>query len=587
MYANQINLQVTDKGAGVNMQAGELIAIDQIFLSADGDVAIAGGRIESSQADIIINANKLSINADENDTTSQWLAKQDIVISTQADTSLNKVSFASENNISISQTKSELEANSHVLHIKNSQLEAKGNLNITADKLIISNQSALIAEIKLQLQGIDLELTDSALVVQTDSVNSNYGDLLISAENSFSITGGSITAANNLDLQASYIEIKNARVAALHNLTLNGVGSLAADIVKAGQITIEDSYVIAAAGDLKLFANTVEIKGTYELDINNLEIRDANGNAKSKSQLWAGNNIEIQSSTFTNTNGLLWAANDLQIDLDGQGTRAERISNQQGTLVAANGDVTLAADLVENTGQKPTFIVDGINETWTDLAGVSATDVIGDTYKLIDTQYLTNGKVHSTNNAAYLDLLISLMEGTLLTTAAKNLLKDSVIDGDKVKSELRNSWNLLKTKATAQSIADLDTYLKGLLATTIEKEIAGVTQEITVSLASGLNPLILDDYLALWEAVINGGTIPTNSLSLIKAESKTDEQLISSVNTKFVNMRASTNVPYEIKYFLKADKLNLDGFLGRIIAGNDINIDSDRFKKYPRKPSRW
>ncbi len=578
MYANQINLQVIDKGAGVNMQAGELIAIDQIFLSADGEVAIAGGRIESSQADIIINANKLSINADENDTTSQWLAKQDIVISTQADTSLNKVSFASEKNISISQTKSELAANSHVLHIKNSQLEAKGNLNITADKLIISNQSALIAEIKLQLQGIDIELTDSALVVHTDSVNSNYGDLLISAEKSFSMTGGSITAANNLDLQASYIEIKNARVAALHNLTLNGVGSLAADIVKAGQITIEDSYVIAAAGDLKLFANTVEIKGTYELDINNLEIRDANGNAKSKSQLWAGNNIEIQSSTFTNTNGLLWAANDLQIDLDGQGTRAERISNQQGTLVVANGDVTLAADLVENTGQKPTFIVDGINETWTDLAGVSATDVIGDTYKLIDAQYLTNGKVDSTNNAAYLDLLISLMEGTPLTTAAKNLLKDSVIDGDKVKSELRNSWNLLKTKATAQSIADLDTYLKGLLATTIEKEIAGVTQEITVSLASGLNPLILDDYLALWEAVINGGTIPTNSLSLIKAENKTDEQLISSVNTKFVNMRASTNVPYEIKYFLKADKLNLDGFLGRIIAGNDINIDSDRFK---------
>jgi len=583
MYANSISLRITDKGAGVNMQGGELIAIGQINLNADGDITLAGTRLEAESSSINVTADNVRVKNDDNGNASRWLSKEDITVTSKTLTHISGANIASDKDITMAQ----FSTGQGDILISNSQIEAKRNLALNGQKIDTANKAVLLSGKYLTLRGEDIKLVDSVLSSQLTLADNDSGYVTISANNLFEIAGGSINAAHSLKIKAPNITINNAQLAALQHISLQDINSTPSQSQKSQKIAMTNSKVIAAAGDLKLFSESITIDGDYVTDENGEIIRDIDDNATPITQLWAGNDIAIQVGTFHNSTGLLWAAKDLFIDADGNGGRATSIINNQGSLVAAKGDVTLSADLVENQGLKPTFVKDGYAKNWTDTAGSSPTDVIGDTYKLIDSQFLEGGVIKESYQAAYIDLLYSLATDSNLSDAAKGILKSTVIDGNKVTEALTNSWKLMGANATQQNIASIDSYLKTLLAGKVTKTVTvtdpdtgadtELDQEINVLSGGDINPLLLAQYIDLWEAVIKGETLSSDSLALIDPDNKEADALNADILAKFTAMSASSSVPYDIKYFLTADKLNKDGHLGRIIAGGDININTATF----------
>lgn len=451
-------------------------------------------------------------------------------------------------------------------------------LAITGGDVDIHNQSVLAANDGIAVTGGAVIFTDSRVSSKAGGASVNSGKLTFSATEKLSLNGGEYTADTELQGTAPDITIHNATVAAKLGMILSGEGGSRAD-----KLTVERATLIAAQEQLRLRAK--EIKVTGEL----------NPDGSPDTQLWAGGNIEIQGDDIQLKRSRLWAAQDVQIDRDGNGTRADLIRNTEGSITAYAGNLSLSATQVESVGKKPTFEKDAINETWSRWQeGNDVADVPGNTLKMIRPEFVESDQIVPAYREAYLELMVGLMNGTPLSTEAVALLSDSVLDeSGEVKEAYTDSWQKMNAEAQAAGISDYDAYLKSLLVQSFERVIQAevrdpdgnlvtpeVVETVTIVEADGsINPAYFDQYYGLWQAAISGGAIPGETLAIIQDGNKeSNGQLKLAIAVQLDDVLGATAVGgYEIKYFLRGDKLNDDGILAELIAGGNIDIDADTF----------
>ena len=455
---------------------------------------------------------------------------------------------------------------------------SQGEARITGGAVSITGQSVVVADEGIDISGASLEIDGSSISSKRGGATADSGNLSLHSSAPLTLSATELSADKDISISAPEMTITNLGIAALGSLLLQGIGG-----IKASTITLEDAMLVAAQGTLKLLVHNISLTGQL----------DATGN--SSMQLWAGDDIEIQTDSLSSTRSRIWAANDVRVDRDGQGGRADLIRNSEGTITAFNGNLTLSATKVENLGRKPTFVKDAINKTWSEIApSDDQADVLGDNIKLIKPEFVENGQIKPEHREAYLDLMVGMMNGTPLSDEAKALVIDMGLDlNGEIAPAYTVSWVKMAKKAKELGIDNYDAYLKSLLTQSFENIVQEevrdnngniiqprIVEEIKIVEDDGsINPGYFDQYYALWEAVIAGEAIPASTMDIVQSANKEpDNTFKPSILANMDDVRLATAVGgYEIKYFLRGDKLNDDGVLAQLIAGGNVDIDADTF----------
>ena len=207
-------------------------------------------------------------------------------------------------------------------------LNSAGKIELENGDITFSDDSVLTAYQGITLQGKKIDLRDTYLTSKTNADSSvptriSSGDIDVNSEGKLDLNSVKIAAQKDAKLLANEITIAQSSIGAGNNLTLAKQQSSPAAMQNAASLEITNSKLVAANGNLGLAANTLVINSEFEKDANGQVIRDADGNPSTPStQLWAGSNINLQTQSFINNGGLLWAAQNINIDRDGQGARA-------------------------------------------------------------------------------------------------------------------------------------------------------------------------------------------------------------------------------------------------------------------------
>ena len=426
--------------------------------------------------------------------------------------------------------------------------------SIKADTTTVSGNSILVSGEVIARENIQLNATNEVKVTGITSGK----NVTIAGDNLHIIENAIVSATEDVSLRAETLEIANASVESLQILSISGKENNPANT-----FSLKEAQLVAAQDNLDIKATVISFENSNVL---------------------SGKNINIQANNFTNKEGRVWAANDITIDKDGTGARADSISNIAGDIITYNGNLALSATDITNKGYKPTYIQDGFISKWSTNSDASdVADVLKNTYKLFDASVLdVNGNIKSEYQADYLSFLQSVITGKPYTPKALALLKSTVVDAaGRPKAGLVSIWGQISTKLSSDGVTNFDEHLKSLLKQNIEVTKNGVTTIVEVLQADGtIAPDYIDEYLALWEAAVGNTNIPSASLILLKDKAVSGTNIIKSVKTIWDNMLNSTTTSYEILNTLIADVFNNDGTLGRLIAGNNIDIDAKFVKNH-------
>ncbi|WP_174492312.1 hemagglutinin repeat-containing protein [Acinetobacter sp. Marseille-Q1623] len=346
--AQNINLNATT----LSHQQGQLIQSD-----ANGQLNINVAQNLNNTSGVISGAGNATLNtADLNNQQGviQTLTGKDLKIRSQKlDNQSGKIIAGRDANLQVSE-----------LNNDTGTVYADGKLDIAATQNI-SNQQGLIASQQA------LTLTGQNLNNQKGQIQSEQSDVTLKLAQSINNQSGSIQSAQVLNIQSSYLDNQSGQLISGANSQLN----VAELNNQAGTIYSKKLLDVTASGTVDNSAGTLAAEQNLNLNSQQLlndagQIRSENANTtlnvakdianntgliaaakdlnltaqdvySQKGQLQSGANANLQVNHLDNTEGVVYAAEQLQLNATGQ------LNNSKG-VVAAEQLADLTADSVIN-----------------------------------------------------------------------------------------------------------------------------------------------------------------------------------------------------------------------------------------------
>lgn len=350
--AQNINLNATT----LSHQQGQLIQSD-----ANGQLNINVAQNLNNTSGVISGAGNATLNtADLNNQQGviQTLTGKDLKIRSQKlDNQSGKIIAGRDANLQVSE-----------LNNDTGTVYADGKLDIAATQNI-SNQQGLIASQQA------LTLTGQNLNNQKGKIQSEQSDVTLKLAQSINNQSGSIQSAQVLNIQSSYLDNQSGQLISGANSQLN----VAELNNQAGTIYSKKLLDVTASGTVDNSAGTIAAEQNLNLNAQQLlndagQIRSENANTtlnvakgitnntgliaaakdlnltaqdvySQKGQVQSGANAKVQVNHLDNTEGVVYAAEQLQLNATGQ------LNNSKGVVAAEQLAQIKASSVINDAGQ--------------------------------------------------------------------------------------------------------------------------------------------------------------------------------------------------------------------------------------------
>ena len=560
MYAGRIKLISTDKGAGVNMVGPMAANTAGMTLTADGRLVLGkaqakGQIVARSVSDKVSVASTLFSDTAVvlQGATGVELADNALVASAGDVSLIGQTVTLGANAIAASGTTSDgvqsatgtLSVQATTLNVGNGMLAGGGLLSITAGTVNLARSANT---------GVDSLRSIADIVITADNIDgtnasiSAGNNLSVLSNNALTLTSGTYLAGNNLLIQAASLT-SSANVGALANAT---VQTTSGNLTNTGAIASNGATDVEAALDL---SNTGRI---VSMGIVTLA---ANGNLSNAATglVAANGDVTVAAATLSNA-GIIAAAQDGQPDGLLSVTTSGALANS-GTLASlADADISSGGNVTNSgtigTGGDLTLATNGalsvtatgkiVSQGTSTLTSTGATSV--DLGGLINgAAGLNVGAASLTNNGE-----IGSINGALLAQVAGNISNTGVLYSG--------------TSSTYQ--------LGGTFSNTNADVIA--TTDLTIQGASG------DGSYAT--AIVNtSGTIQSGNDMVLAANTITNQR---TGVTFTVDTVVTTGTPYVEQYTsdttvtrtpttqVDTDVVTFTGVQAQILAGHDLTINA-------------
>lgn len=318
-----------------------------------------------------------------------------------------------------------------------------------------------------------------------------------------------------------------------------------------------------------MYANSIQMIATDDgvgvrNDGNIMSVEDlmmtATGSIENSGTILSEENVKIGANIVENREGLIWAGKSVEID-NGDGGKAERVSNRQGRIQAAGGDVTVRAGLIENVSTAPTFTPKGYSRTWYETASSRINQPVSRFKGMIDPAVLDSaGNIRPEHAAAYAKLMEAMLSGGQPPADALALVKSSALSGGQVSGGTADFWGDAGTRSGMGS--NIGVAVRDLLKADVRQ-------------GSGVKPQYAEAYAKLWEQLLEGGKFSADVLDIIEADVVDGDLLKTDYRTPWIKLTAPSGPGYTVRKTLVADVLHDDGKLAEILASGDINFEAN------------
>ncbi|ESS50405.1 hemagglutinin-related protein [Ralstonia solanacearum SD54] len=377
MYANKILLASTEKGVGVSLRGVAAAQAGDLTLTSQGKLVLAGQTNASGN---------LSVSAQGGiDNTGTTYGRQSVTVGTSGDLT-NSGTLAAQQNLS-------LNAN----HVTSSGTLGAG--------------------------------------VNSDGSLAHAGDLSVVAGGAMSATGQNV-AGGNATLQGASVNLAGSQTSANGNLNLNAqTGNLdltGATASAGGALSanaqgalINDRGHLASQGATTVTAGSLSNQGGQVVSQNALSANIAGALSNQGGTLQAAGALNANTGSLDNTAGHIASLNTDGLNLASAG----RLTNGQGGTIGGNGNVTVQAGQLSNTGSISAVQNLGVSTAQT-LTNAGTLAANGNTTLSAGTTLTNAGGTIAAGQktsvtAATLDNSAGTLTGNQLALAAANLFNRS------------------------------------------------------------------------------------------------------------------------------------------------------------------
>lgn len=343
MYAGRISLVATEDGVGVNV--GNLSSSTQgMSITADGKIIMGDA---ASAQNITLNSSEQVV------LSGTQKANQSITIQAASLT-------ASNNTLEAGQALN--------LQVNEVTQDASSKMNATdismAGLQTLNNQGTVNAKARLTIDGDDTTLTGTGALTaeqaELNSTNITIDTNLLSETLAINSAGTVVTTTD-----ANVVSNKKTTI---DTATLHHQGKLhSGDTLTIIANTVNQDGRLSSATDVNINANTLNnqsvIKANRDINIKVTEnvtnsgsviaLNDVNtdikGDLTNTGLLYAGNDATYYvKGTLSNTGADILTGRNMVVQGDAAGSRSVKLLNSSGTIETLNGDMSIAADTVEN-----------------------------------------------------------------------------------------------------------------------------------------------------------------------------------------------------------------------------------------------
>ena len=329
MYAQQITLVSTNKGAGVN-SAGTIYSANDLTIAGDGNVSLSGTSNAGGNINVKGSAN---VGADNiNTSKGQLIAGGTLNLNTSGALTNTQGAIQSQSGTTVTANTIDNTAGSI-------QTAGAGDLTLDAQGNVLNN-------------GGTLQTNNGVLKATAAAIDNSNGKIIANNNSSINLTAktgalnnqsGTIQANNgNLAATANSINNTSGTIATLNggSTTLNTAGALnnaQGNIQSANGLTINAASLDNTAGTVQT-TDAGDVAVTTSGDVVNIggKLLVKKGKAK------------VTAANIDNSNGSIVGDNTSAITVTATGA----LNNQSGTIQTTNGNLTATAQNINNTSGK-------------------------------------------------------------------------------------------------------------------------------------------------------------------------------------------------------------------------------------------